>query len=234
MKLFVLIVLLMNLTGCAEIKSTPVLTAFGKVFTEEKMNDVHQQLIHHRRSIKHQSLREINDDFVGIVRIGNLIEEKVVQSDDNKEYLRLDFEKNYYRKGTVFMDYRNTLDDQNIILYGHYVYYDETSMFSPLHQLKEEENYEANQWIELELENEIRTYQIVAVFYYDLEAVMPQYFHTVYSEDVFAKYLQDIQNAEFYDTGADISSESRLLSLQTCVRNRDDLRLIVLAKQIDA
>ncbi len=232
MKLLVIITLLISLTGCAQIKSASVLNAFGNIFNQEKIIEFQHQLMDHRRGTNYRELKAINSDYVGIVRIGNLINEKVVHSSDNEEYLRLDFEKNYYRKGTVFMDYRNTLADQNIILYGHYVYYDETSMFSPLHQLKEEKNYEANKIIEFELENEIRYYQIVSVFYYDLDAVEPQYFHTEYT-DYLEEYLKDIQRVEFYDTGLEITDDSKLLSLQTCVRNRDDLRLIVLAEQIE-
>jgi len=70
------------------------------------------------------------------LRVGSIIEELVVHSSDNNEYLRLSFEKEYHRYGTIFMDYRNTLDDQNIIMYGHYVYYDEDGMFTELHLLK--------------------------------------------------------------------------------------------------
>ena len=231
MKRLFIICFILILFGCSQQKSASLFNAFGNQISEEKFDEIRIILTDHRRKSNYQTLKAINEDYIGIVRIGNLIEEKVVHSSDNEEYLRLDFEKNYYRKGTVFMDYRNTLDDQNIILYGHYVYYDESAMFSPLHLLKDSQNYEVNKFIEFELEDETRIYQIAAVFYYDLYAVKPQYFHVNY--DDLESYLKDVKEAVLYDTEVEITADSKLLSLQTCVRNRDDLRLIVVAKQIE-
>ena len=232
MKKILVVLILLMLYGCKEVKSASLQSAMSTMITQEKIEEAKWAVLENNRVKLLQELKEVNEDFVGIVRVGSLIEENVVHSSDNNDYLRLDFEKNYYRKGTIFMDYRNTLDDQNIILYGHYVYYDETSMFSPLHELKDENNYESQKYIELELIEGIRKYQVAAVFYYDLDLDKPQYYHTSYDR-LLSGYLKDVKNAQFYDSGVKITEKSKLLTLQTCVRNRDDLRLIVVAVEVE-
>ena len=73
--------------------------------------------------------------------------------------------------GSTFMDYRNNLADQNLIVYGHHfsVWNDETrtKAFTPLEQLLEQENYQKNRYVTLVLENEIRKYEIACVYEFD-------------------------------------------------------------------
>ena len=83
-----------------------------------------------------------NSDYRGIIKVGTLVDEKVVQSEDNEYYLNYNADNEKDTQGAIFMDYRNTLDDLNIILYGHYVYYDENAKFTPLTKLTEQANYE--------------------------------------------------------------------------------------------
>ena len=52
--------------------------------------------------------------------------------------------------GSIFMDYRNVLSDQNLIIYGHYfsTLYDKdvdrVKAFTPLEKLLDESNYKKN------------------------------------------------------------------------------------------
>lgn len=230
MKLMIALIMIMSiLTGCSKPSAIITATAAERFLTEEVKESAKWEIMELNRKKYLNELKEVNDDFVGILRVSSIIEELVVHSSDNNEYLRLNFEKEYHRYGTIFMDYRNTLDDQNIIMYGHYVYYDEDGMFTELHLLKDQDNYEEHKYIELETIEGIRQYQVAAVFYYDLNADYPQYYQTSYSD--IDGYLEDIAMTQFYDTGIEITNKSKLLTLQTCVRNRDDLRLIVVAVQ---
>lgn len=196
----------------------------------------------------------LNDDYVGQIVIENdLINLPFVQSklEDQtaayNQYLRTDFMTNEHdEEGSIFMDPNNDLDDQNIVIYGHYVYPfldpDQTHKFSPLHQLKDEANYEDHNEIQLYLQDEIRTYQIANVYYVQIildedgyETVAPgsEYMYKNYTSEEFAAYFEYINANEFYDTGIDIDEDGRFLTLQTCVENRDDLRLIIVAKEIE-
>ncbi|NLC96457.1 MAG: class B sortase [Erysipelotrichaceae bacterium] len=177
--------------------------------------------------------KEINNDYIGDLKIDGLINQKVVHTTDNEFYLNHNFEKEYFSQGSVFMDYRNTLEDQNIILYGHYVYKDETAMFSPLHLLKDINNYEEYKYIFLNLGEEVRKYKISKVYYYIMGSQNLIFYETNYSESEFENYMKYVDKAVFYDTGVQMSNDDSFITLQTCVRNRDDLRLIIIGKRIE-
>lgn len=184
--------------------------------------------------VNYSEKKAINHEYVGHLYFeSGLIDQLVVQADDNEKYLDTDFEGNYYSSGNAFMDYRNTLMDENIIIYGHYVYADESRMFSPLHQLDDEANYEANKYLYFALEDEVRKYEVADVYDYEMGSENLEYFHTEYSADELSAYLNHVHEVEFYQTGVEITNLDHFLTLQTCVRDRDDLRLIVIAKQVD-
>ena len=103
-----------------------------------------------------------SDDYVGTITFeSGIIDLPFVQGRDNETYYRTDWETmKYDEEGSIFLDSSNTLDDQNLILIGHYVYasYDAsgTHKFTPLVKLIDKENYENNKYVKLYLENEVR------------------------------------------------------------------------------
>ncbi|MBQ4342626.1 MAG: class B sortase [Erysipelotrichaceae bacterium] len=177
-----------------------------------------------------------NNDYVGWLSFDSgIISEAVMFSGDNDKYLRKDFYLNKDGKGTVFMDMDCTLDSRNITMYGHYVYYDENAKFSPLHLLKDEGNYETNKIITFKLKDEIRTYEVFAVYYYDWMNDVSYHYQTAefQTEEGFLRHVRRAKDRSMYKTDVEIEGDDNLLTLQTCVRNRSDLRLIVVAKEID-
>lgn len=225
-------------------KQTEVITV------EENNNDEYKEFW--------QSNKAINDDYLGNIRFeSGLIDLPFVKSMDNDDYLRRDFEtKKYSVLGTVFMDYECDLDCQNIILYGHNAFssYDagtdengnkidnKTLMFTPLDQFKVKENYKKNKTVNLILEDEIRTYEVAAVYYCKLIEedgyLVPEedmyYYLPHYGNDYFDTYKEAIIREQFYPTDVDFSNKDKFLTLQTCVEGNDDLRLIVLCKYISS
>jgi len=71
--------------------------------------------------------------------------------------------------GSVFMDYRNSLNDQNLIIYGHHFARDYdpsgSKLFTPLDLLLSQENYEDNKYLSLILDNEVRRYVVSNVLF---------------------------------------------------------------------
>lgn len=152
--------------------------------------------------------------------------------------------------GSVFMDYRNDLDDQNIIIYGHHfsVWNDETRLkaFTPLERLLEEKEYADNKFVTLVLENEIRKYELVSV--YEFNATQDrffedfQYWRTDYSyddytgitdTDYYQNYLNAIKSEQLYYTGVDITTDDKTLTLQTCISGHTgELFEILVLKEI--
>ncbi|MBR3227498.1 MAG: class B sortase [Erysipelotrichaceae bacterium] len=188
----------------------------------------------------------INPDYVGQIKVGELFEYPFVQGETNDTYLRKDWATmNYDEEGSIFMDERNDIDDQNIIIYGHYVYAsldpDGTHKFTPLRLLKDEKNYEANRYLTLQLKDELRTYETALVLYVDtymdengIRYAVPEleYDHTGFEDDYFEEYIRNAKAKAFYDTGVEIGNDDRLLTLQTCVEGNKDLREIVIAKLV--
>ena len=185
---------------------------------------------------EYQVYADQNPDYMGHLSFeSGIISEAVMYSGNNDKYLRKDFYLKHDTQGTVFMDMDCTLDSRNITMYGHYVYYDEDAKFTPLHLLKEEENYEDNKFIQFQLKDEIRTYQVFAVYYYDWMKEAGYHYQTTdfQTEEGFLRHVRRAKERAMYDTNVEIEASDSILTLQTCVRNRDDLRLIVVAVEID-
>ncbi len=194
---------------------------------------------------------KISDDYIGTITFeSGLINLPFVQGDNNDTYYRKDWiSKEYSEEGSVYLDSSNSLDDQNLILIGHYVYPtidpSGTRMFTPLAQLIDEENYEENKYVKLYLHNELRRYEIAYVYYCELiedEYKGEKFFYTDngfefyypnYTEEQFNTYLSTIKEKSFYQTGVDLTFADKLLTLQTCVLNHPELREIVILKEIN-
>lgn len=164
----------------------------------------------------------------------------------NNEYLRHNIIKEYVTMGQEFMDASNIIDtdgscyDQNIIIYGHYIYADDNLKFSPLHKLKDPENYEKYDTFTLTFKNEQRTYRVTDVFEYKrstydgIRENSP--FSTSYSDNELRAYMEKVKNdyVHYLDTGIEIQPSDRFITLQTCIRNNHDDVLVVLGKEISS
>ena len=154
--------------------------------------------------------------------------------------------------GSVFMDYRNDLDDQNLIIYGHHfsVWNDEERVkaFTPLEKLLEAENYEENRFVTLVLENEIRKYVVAVVYEFDATPDSPhyddcQYWRTEYNYDdylgyydekYYQNYINTIYSLQLYSTGTRLTTADKTLTLQTCISGHTgELFEILVLKQIE-
>ena len=193
-----------------------------------------------------QENKKINSDYVGEIFFeSGLVDQPFVQGASNDTYLRKDWITGEYLScGSIFMDFRNTLNDQNVIIYGHYVYLSKDpsgeKVFTPLRFLTDEENYEENKTFYLFLGDELRQYDICVVYYCQLISnntdtdPKTRYYYTEYDEDYFNSYKEAVKKKAFYETGTDFTYEDKLVTLQTCVENRDDLREIIIAKLVDS
>ena len=197
----------------------------------------------------YKSQKKLNKDYVGQIFFeSGLINQPFVQGETNDTYLRTNWITNEYDvEGSNFLDAENTLDDQNLVIYGHYVFesLDPTlsHKFTPLEKLWKKENYASNNKVFLLLENEIREYEIATVFaaqlfmdengeYYLQEE--EQYHLPSYEEEYFKVYHDRVKKRQQYETGVDFTYNDKLLTLQTCTKNREDLREIVICVQVNS
>lgn len=167
----------------------------------------------------------------------------------NDVYLRTDWTNwSFDLGGSVFLDYRNSLYDQNIILYGHMfpksMDPNKERMFSPLEILLKKENYEANKYITLVLDGEIRKYEVAYVYIFDTTSQDYndlQYYRTNYEYDYYGnpdegyyqKYIDNMKKKQQYDTGVELTKDDNTLTLQTCVEGSDTLIELVVCKELN-
>ena len=138
--------------------------------------------------------------------------------------------------GSVFMDYRNVLSDQNIIIYGHHFSEgggndpDRNKAFTPLEKLLESKNYQDGKTLKLILDNETRSYELVGVYKYDVNDEFcvenMQYYRTTYNYDEFSNskddeyysnYIKGLDKLKLYDTDCTLTTDDNTLTLQTCI-----------------
>ena len=192
----------------------------------------------------------VKDDYVGqIIFESGIINEPVLQGDTNETYLRRNYETYKYEVcGPVFMDYIcDRESDQNLILYGHNrstgVDPEHIMMFSPLHVLEKQENYDENKLIYLALADRVDVYLVAAV--YPVKVVEkedgnqylvkgePKYYLDNYGVEEFELYYEGVKQRQLYETGVKLVNTDELLTLQTCYEGKLD-KLIILAKKIDS
>lgn len=154
--------------------------------------------------------------------------------------------------GSVFMDYRNVLDDQNLIIYGHHFSVgggndpERIKAFTPLELLLKEENFKGNEKVRLILDNETRTYQIAYIYIFDVtdEDYLnnAQYWRTNYDyeeysgaieDNYYIKYIDFIKEHSLYDTGLDLTPEDNTLTLQTCIGGSTTEFEIIVLKELE-
>lgn len=202
---------------------------------------------------QYQEYKTINNDYIGqIIFESGIINEPVVYSSINSYYLRRNINKEYSIQGTIYLDDRNTLNNQNLIIYGHYTEPGFTNykeyiegvrpMFSNLDLLLDKENYEENKTIYLFLEDEVREYVVASVYYcplykdeegkYTYVTDGYDFYYTNYSFDEFDTYSSTIKSNQRYNTDVKFNNYDKFLTLQTCVNGREDLREIVLCKEV--
>lgn len=174
----------------------------------------------------------------------------------NDVYIWMDFETMKYdydkKGGSIFMDYRNTLSDQNLIIYGHFfstIYNkdpDRVKSFTPLEKLLEEKNYQDNRFVEIVLENEVRVYDLYAVYKFNSDDdeywEKGQYFRPNYNIDDYSgekdpdymkNYIEFIKKERLYDTDITLEPGDNTLTLQTCMTPYTNLYEICVFKLID-
>ena len=189
-----------------------------------------------------------NEDYIGMIRFDSgIINLPIVQGETNDTYLRTNWETMEYDVyGSIFLDYRNSLDDQNLIIYGHFSYPnmdpERVIMFTPLEKLTDVENYEENSEFEILLKDQVRRYKVVYVYYcpiytdatgFQYTAGNTQFYRTYYDSEYLKEYSDAASELALYDTGMTIEAGDKMVTLQTCVNSREDLRLIVVAKEME-
>lgn len=187
---------------------------------------------------EYQTLYNKNKKLIGWIKIDDTkIDYPVMQTANNEYYMDHNFNQEYDRNGSLFLDkdcdivHRNT----NLIVYGHHM--KSGKMFGGLNKYSSEEYCKAHPNIQFDTIYEKGTYEVMYVFrsriYNEDEVVFKYYqFLDAASEKEFNSNMQEMAALSLYDTGVTASYGDQLLTLSTCDYSEEDGRFVVVAKRV--
>ncbi len=163
-----------------------------------------------------EEIQNDNKNTIGwLIVEGTNINYPVVQYTDNSYYLNHNFNNEYNTAGWIFMDYRNNLEDQNIVIYGHHRI--DGSMFGSIDSLFNKENHKIL-FITEEGTNE-----------YEIFSVYKTSGNEIYNNNNYENFEEEINKlkakSEIKYENKDINYQ-QIITLSTCHKNNKD-RLVV-------
>ncbi|MEA4966206.1 MAG: class B sortase [Oscillospiraceae bacterium] len=178
------------------------------------------------------ALQAVSSDVVGWLRVSglDLLDEPVVHRDDNF-FLTHGWDGQSSQYGAIFMEEANATDfsDYHTILYGHNMR--DGSMFGELDRYADADFFaEHGGLITLYTPDGTRQYQIFAAEYVD--PADPIVYTVGFSpSEEYSEFLRGMLDRALYDTGVELRSDDRVLTLSTCsYQNR--ARFVVHAKEL--
>lgn len=180
-----------------------------------------------------------NRSIIGWLKIDDTnINYPVMQSKDSEYYLTHNFNQEYDRNGSIFMDPACDVlkPSTNLILYGHHMR--SGNMFGDLDKYESREYMEEHATIEFDTLYEKGTWKVMYVFRdklrQDTEITFKYYqFIEANSAEEFASNMNAMAQMSFYDTGVKASYGDQLLTLSTCDSREEDGRFVVVAKRVE-
>ena len=184
-------------------------------------------------------LHRINSDYRGWLKWdSNIISTPIMQntSDDNF-YLKRNIYKNVVIGGSAFIDSDASLDDQNLTIYGHSVFYTNTQttgqMFSRLRNLETQQGYENNKGFKIYWENDISVYEVYAVCEIDESTNTWSYERKNFTDTEFQDWISVANSKNLISPSITADSSSKYVTLQTCKYREGSNRIIVVGKEIN-
>lgn len=211
-------------------------TVDNEVYAAEPIQEIGPQILP-----EYQALYEKNSDLAGWLTIeGTGIDYPVLQAVAQSSYFYLnhDFNGKEDINGSLFLDFRNNLQEpnDNMIIYGHNM--KSGMMFGGLKQYLEPSFWSEHKKVTFNTIYEKAEYEIVAVClskvaedgvgnfkYYD--------FIEAGSKKAFRQFVKNIKELNIMDEKLELSYGDKLLTLSTCNSYTEDGRLFLVAKKCE-
>ena len=176
--------------------------------------------------INFQLLEAQNSDTVGWVCIeGTNINYPVVQGEDNRHYVSTLFDGSENQAGSIFMDYRNNADMDNIhtILYGHNML--DKSMFADILNYQNQEYYDTHPYgIYITREQNYR-FDIVAAYVASLAD--PAWQLEFAAQEELLQWLNEAVEKTEFVSDVTPQADDKFITLSTCSYEFDDARFVL-------
>lgn len=195
------------------------------IFAEQKNKNI--KTTHNENSTNLELIEEY-ENMIGWLEILNTsINYPVLQTDNNTFYLYHDYYGNPNMFGSIFMDYRNSLDDYFYIIYGHNSY--TASMFSFLSNYLFKENCEK---YNIATYNN-KVYELISVNKITISDDFGYWKMFSLSKSDGIEIIKKYHSESLIDTETNIKENHQFLILSTCILENPDLRLIVIFQSIE-
>ena len=147
------------------------------------------------------------------------------------KYLKKNFDGKYSAAGVPFLQENNTLDSDNLIIYGHNM--KNGTMFADIIKYRNKSYCTEHPTIELETKQGLKLYDVFAVvkvknndaWYHFIEAV---------DESDYRNKVEEINSRALYDTGITPQYGQQLITLSTCYGSTKNDRIIVIGVEVSA
>ncbi len=179
-----------------------------------------------------EGLKKENPDVVAWIEVPALqISYPVVQGTDNSYYLHHMFTGESSKSGSIFVDYHNHADftDSNTIIYGHNM--KDKTMFGTLDSYRDESLYQKDPYFYIYIPDYVLKYQIVSCYAGRTESIA--YTYGFPEPKDFQEFLNKILSCAGYDTGVEVMTTDKIVTLSTCVNSNRDYRYLVHGKLIE-
>ena len=169
--------------------------------------------------------KEYNKDIIGIINKTIM----VVQTSDNDYYLNHNLNKKKDKYGTVFMDYRCSIDDQILIFYGHNSKLINTD-FHFLEKYLDKDYLEKNPYISFKTLNYEKKYHVFSIFLTSDNEHTKLGFN---NKDNYLDHLNSLKKRSIYEIESNLNFLSNIIILQTCNMQKENEYIIVAAYEVN-
>lgn len=160
-----------------------------------------------------------NNDIIGTITIDGIdnFYYPIVQAKDNDYYLKHNYYKEYDKYGSIYADYRTSLDNsKKILIYGHSSRKIDVP-FNKLENYYQEGYYNNYKYITLETLNNTYRYEIFSVY---VETNDFTYMNINFdSKEDWYSHIVTLKNKSLYKTNIELNKDDDILILQTCSKN---------------
>lgn len=181
--------------------------------------------------VNFDNLKSINPDTVGWIKVpGTKINYPFVHTKDNEYYLKHTFDKTSNKKGWVFLDYRNNIDNlsKNTILYAHGLV--NNQMFGSMRNVIKQSwyNNKNNHIITIVTPRGNQKWQVFSTYTIEPESY---YITTSFKDnDEFNNFINTLKQRSLHNYGVEVNASDKILTLSSCYD--DKKRMVLHAKLI--
>lgn len=183
-----------------------------------------------------EALKAENPDVYAWINIPDtIINYPVLQREDDLDYyLTTNFDGSLGRPGCIYSQYLNQKDfsDFNTVFYGHNM--GNGTMFQNLHYFEDSEFFDSHPYVYIFTEDGPIVYEVFAA--YQFPAMHLLFSFNLADEEIRKIYIQNIYDAvgmsNNYRMDVEVTENSNILTLSTCVLNKEDKRFLVAAVMV--